>query len=127
MSLLVCFKQRSLYLFVNNIVVYRFSSFLKRLLETLNRGPDKQKARLSEYARKMTVLRINEKSLARRYTILSESEESLRKECSKLKDDITLMENAVTERIGYLTRYKVSSFNSYHFIHFSHVSYYVLC
>lgn len=77
------------------------------MLETLSREPDKQKARLAEYSRKLTVLRVNEKSLARRYTILSESEEHLRKECAKSREEVTSMENAVTERIGNLTRYKV--------------------
>ena len=78
------------------------------MLETLSRDPDRQKSRLSEYARKITLLRVNEKSLSRRYTILKESEEHVRKECSKLRNDITSVENAVVERIGYLTRYKVS-------------------
>ncbi|XP_065052482.1 centrosomal protein of 290 kDa-like [Rhopilema esculentum] len=78
----------------------------ERLLETLSRDPDRQKSRLSEYARKITLLRVNEKSLSRRYTILKESEEHVRKECSKLRNDITSVENAVVERIGYLTRYK---------------------
>ncbi len=73
----------------------------------MKQDPSKQKSRAAEYARKMTVLRVNEKSLARRYTILSESEDLLRKENNKLKADITTVENAVTERIGYLTRYQV--------------------
>ena len=74
----------------------------------MKQDPGKQKAKMAEYARKITVLRVNEKSLARRYTILQESEELLRKENSKLKTDITSVENAVTGRIGYLTRYKVT-------------------
>ena len=77
------------------------------MLETLNRSPEKQKARIAEYARKLTVLRVNEKSLVRRYTLLSESEEQVRKECNKLKDEVTSVETAVSERIGFLTRYKV--------------------
>ncbi|CAI9583379.1 unnamed protein product, partial [Staurois parvus] len=54
----------------------------------------------------MTVLRVNEKSLTRRYTTLLEMEQHLRKENSKLRDDISDMEVAVGERIGYLQRYK---------------------
>eukprot|EP00794_Sanderia_malayensis_P012922 gene12922-14254_t len=78
----------------------------KRLLDTLKHDPSRQKVALAECTRKLTVLRVNEKSLARRYTILQESEEHLRKERNKLKTDITAVENAITERIGYLTRYK---------------------
>ena len=91
------------------------------MIETLKKHPDKQKATIAEYARKLTVLRVNEKSLSRRYTILSDSEEQLRKECIKLKDDLTNVENAVTERIGYLTRYKVIAYFpvAYWFIQFA--------
>ena len=79
------------------------------MVETLSKSPESQKAKIAEYARKVTVLRVNEKSLSRRYTILSDSEEQLRKECSKLRDDFVRLEGAVTERIGYLTRYKVNA------------------
>ncbi len=51
--------------------------------------------------------RWNEKCLTRRYTTLLELEQHLRKENGKLKDDFTQMEAAVTERIGYLQRFKV--------------------
>lgn len=55
----------------------------------------------------MTVLRVNEKSLTRRYTTMLEMGQHLRKDNNKLRDDFTAMQVAVTERIGYLQRYKV--------------------
>lgn len=64
---------------------------------------------MSEAARKMTVLRVNEKSLSRRYTTLLEQEQHLRKENNKLKDDFVQMEVAITKRIGCLQRFKVCS------------------
>ncbi|XP_057185912.1 centrosomal protein of 290 kDa isoform X2 [Triplophysa rosa] len=75
-------------------------------LETLEKDPSETKRHLSETARKMTVLRVNEKCLTRRYTTLLELEQHLRKESNKLKDDFTQMEATVTERIGYLQRFK---------------------
>ncbi|XP_066265930.1 centrosomal protein of 290 kDa-like [Branchiostoma lanceolatum] len=77
-----------------------------RLLDTLEMAPDEQQRRLAEMTRKMTVLRVNEKSLTRRYTTLEEMETSLRKENTRLKNDIIAMEKSVAERIGYLQRYK---------------------
>ncbi|XP_063783728.1 centrosomal protein of 290 kDa [Pseudophryne corroboree] len=76
------------------------------LLETLKMEPDDMKKLLAENSRKMTVLRVNEKSLTRRYTTLLEMEQHLRKENDKLKNEISDMETAVGERIGYLQRYK---------------------
>ncbi|KAG9490439.1 hypothetical protein GDO78_006008 [Eleutherodactylus coqui] len=76
------------------------------LLETLKMGPDEIKKLLAENSRKMTVLRVNEKSLTRRYTTLLEMEQHLRKENDRLRSDISDMEAAVGERIGYLQRYK---------------------
>uniref|UniRef100_A0AAY4CHD6 BZIP domain-containing protein n=1 Tax=Denticeps clupeoides TaxID=299321 RepID=A0AAY4CHD6_9TELE len=61
---------------------------------------------ISEAARKMTVLRVNENSLTRRYTTLLELEQHLRKENSKLREDFVQMEATVIERIGYLQRFK---------------------
>ncbi|XP_039618116.1 centrosomal protein of 290 kDa-like [Polypterus senegalus] len=61
---------------------------------------------VAEAARKMIVLKVNEKTLTRRYTIELEMEQHLRKENSKLKNEITAMESAVTKKIGYLQRYK---------------------
>ncbi|KAM4747907.1 centrosomal protein of 290 kDa [Rhinophrynus dorsalis] len=83
----------------------------KNLLESLKVDPDELKTILAESSRKMTVLRVNEKSLTRRYTTLLEMEQHLRKENEKLKTEITEMEAAVGERIGYLQRYKdIASF-----------------
>nr|DBA31038.1 TPA: hypothetical protein GDO54_006953 [Pyxicephalus adspersus] len=82
-----------------------------KLLESLKSSPDQIKKLLAENARKMTVLRVNEKSLTRRYTTLLEMEQYLRKENGKLRDEISDMEAAVGERIGYLQRYKeISAF-----------------
>lgn len=55
----------------------------------------------------MTVLHVNEKSLTRHYTTLLEQEQHLRKDNNKLRDDFSTMQASVTQRIGYLTRYKV--------------------
>ncbi|XP_043083956.1 centrosomal protein of 290 kDa isoform X2 [Puntigrus tetrazona] len=75
-------------------------------LEALEKDPSEIRRELAEMARKMTVLKVNEKCLTRRYTTLLELEQHLRKENGKLKDDFTQMEAAVTERIGYLQRFK---------------------
>ncbi|KAF5897955.1 centrosomal protein [Clarias magur] len=75
-------------------------------LETLQQDPAEIKRHVAEAARKMTLLRVNERSLTRRYTTLMEQEQHLRKENNKLKDDSVQMEAAVTERIGYLQRFK---------------------
>ncbi|XP_040200100.1 centrosomal protein of 290 kDa [Rana temporaria] len=77
-----------------------------KLLDSLKMGPDEIKKVLAENSRKTTVLRVNEKSLTRRYTTLLEMEQHLRKENGKLRDEISDMEAAVGERIGYLQRYK---------------------
>ncbi|XP_069620487.1 centrosomal protein of 290 kDa isoform X1 [Ranitomeya imitator] len=76
------------------------------LVETLKMAPDEVKQLLSENFRKMTVLRVNEKSLTRRYTTLLEMEQHLRKENDKLRSEVSDMEVAVGERLGYLQRYK---------------------
>ncbi|XP_053317885.1 centrosomal protein of 290 kDa [Spea bombifrons] len=76
------------------------------LLDAMKVDPDEMKSLLAESARKMTVLRVNEKSLTRRYTTLLEMEQHLRKENLKLKDEVSEMEAAVGEKIGYLQRYK---------------------
>lgn len=59
--------------------------------------------------RKITVLRVNEKSLSRRYTAMQEVEAALRKENKKYKNDVVAMETTITERLGYLQRHKVRS------------------
>lgn len=74
----------------------------------LQKDPDEIKKQLAEAARKMTVLRVNEKSLTRHYTTLLEMEQHLRKENNKLKNEMIAMEAAVAERVGYLQRYKAS-------------------
>ncbi|KAB5571625.1 hypothetical protein PHYPO_G00227210 [Pangasianodon hypophthalmus] len=75
-------------------------------LEALQQDPAEIKRQVAEAARKTTLLRVNERSLTRRYTTLMEQEQHLRKENNKLKDDSVQMEAAVTERIGYLQRFK---------------------
>ncbi|KAG1939138.1 centrosomal protein of 290 kDa [Pimephales promelas] len=75
-------------------------------LEALEKDPNEIKQQLAETARKTLVLRVNEKCLTRRYTTLLELEQHLRKENGKLKDDFRNMEAVVTERIGYLQRFK---------------------
>ncbi|XP_067293286.1 centrosomal protein of 290 kDa isoform X2 [Pseudorasbora parva] len=75
-------------------------------IEAHEKDPSEIRRELAETARKMMVLRVNEKCLTRRYTTLLELEQHLRKENGKLKDDFSHMEAAVTERIGYLQRFK---------------------
>uniref|UniRef100_A0A8C5X331 Centrosomal protein 290 n=1 Tax=Malurus cyaneus samueli TaxID=2593467 RepID=A0A8C5X331_9PASS len=76
------------------------------LLDALQMDPDEAKKVLAENNRKITVLRVNEKSLTRQCTTLLEMERHLRKENEKLKGEITYMETAVTGKIGNLQRFK---------------------
>ncbi|NXG65233.1 CE290 protein, partial [Hemiprocne comata] len=76
------------------------------LLSALQLDPDETKKVLAENNRKITVLRVNERSLRRQYTTLLETERHLRKENEKLKDEIIQMETAVIGRIGDLQRFK---------------------
>ncbi|NWV93618.1 CE290 protein, partial [Machaerirhynchus nigripectus] len=76
------------------------------LLDALQMDPDETKKVLAENNRKITVLRVNEKSLTRQCTTLREMERHLRKENEKLKGEITHMETAVTGKIGNLQRFK---------------------
>ncbi|XP_066039440.1 centrosomal protein of 290 kDa isoform X1 [Chamaea fasciata] len=76
------------------------------LLDALQMDPDETKKVLAENNRKITVLRVNEKSLTRKCTTLLEMERHLRKENEKLKGEITNMETAVTGKIGNLQRFK---------------------
>ncbi|NWT97533.1 CE290 protein, partial [Urocynchramus pylzowi] len=76
------------------------------LLDALQMDPDEIKKLLAENNRKITVLRVNEKSLTRQCTTLLEMERHLRKENDKLKGEITHMETAVTGKIGNLQRFK---------------------
>lgn len=80
----------------------------KELLGTLHKDPNETRRHLSEALRKLTVLRVNEKKLSRRYVTLVEQEQHLRKENNKLKDESGQMQASVTQRLGYLQRYKVS-------------------
>ncbi|KAM9174143.1 centrosomal protein of 290 kDa [Pangshura tecta] len=76
------------------------------LLDALQLGTDETKKLLAENSRKMTVLRVNERSLTRQYTTLLEMERHLRKENEKQKAELTSMETAVGEKIGHLQRFK---------------------
>ncbi|XP_056307502.1 centrosomal protein of 290 kDa [Danio aesculapii] len=76
------------------------------MLDTLEKDPSEIRREMAETGRKIMVLRVNEKCLTRRYTTLLELEQHLRKENAKLKEDFTQMQAAVTERIGYLQRFK---------------------
>ncbi|XP_062440904.1 centrosomal protein of 290 kDa isoform X2 [Rhea pennata] len=76
------------------------------LLSALQMDPNETKKLLAENNRKITVLRVNERSLTRRCTTLLEMEQHLRKENEKLKDEITHIETAVTKKIGHLQRFK---------------------
>lgn len=80
---------------------------MQNLLSTLQLDPDETKKVLAENNRKITVLRVNERSLTRQYTTLLETERHLRKENDKLKGEITHMETAVIGKIGNLQRFKV--------------------
>lgn len=76
-------------------------------MDMMNQDESETKRRLADSARKMTVLRVNEKALSRKYTMMQEVEASLRKEVIRLRNETIAMETAVTERLGYLQRYKV--------------------
>ncbi|KAM6146478.1 centrosomal protein of 290 kDa isoform 6-T6 [Phoenicopterus ruber ruber] len=76
------------------------------LLSALQLDPDETKKVLAENNRKITVLRVNERSLTRQYTTLLETERHLRKENEKLKGEITHIEIAVLGKIGNLQRFK---------------------
>ncbi|XP_065911878.1 centrosomal protein of 290 kDa-like isoform X3 [Dysidea avara] len=82
------------------------SSHLLTVQEALSSDPDSSKQKLSEFSRKITVLRVNERSLTRKLTILQTSENALKKENAKLKQDLVELENSIKERLGYLQRYK---------------------
>uniref|UniRef100_A0A3Q3L2Y2 Centrosomal protein 290 n=1 Tax=Labrus bergylta TaxID=56723 RepID=A0A3Q3L2Y2_9LABR len=78
----------------------------KELLDTLQKDPEEINRQLSEVLRNMTVLKVNEKKLTRRYITLLEQEQHLRKENGKLRDDSSQMQASVTQRMGYLQRFK---------------------
>nr|XP_056702499.1 centrosomal protein of 290 kDa [Euleptes europaea] len=76
------------------------------LLDALQKEGDDSKQLLAEYSRKMTVLRVNERSMTRQYTTLLEMEKHLRKQNEKMKTELTSMETTVGEKIGHLQRFK---------------------
>ncbi|KAM8821060.1 centrosomal protein of 290 kDa [Eudromia elegans] len=76
------------------------------LLKALQMDPNETKKILAENNRKITVLRVNERSLTRQCTTLLEMEQHLRKENEKLKSEITQIESTVTGKIGHLQRFK---------------------
>ncbi|GFR72659.1 centrosomal protein of 290 kDa [Elysia marginata] len=77
-----------------------------RLCETLSHDDVEVRRRLSEMTRRITVLRVNEKALTRRYQTMEEVEVQLRKEVNRARNEMNQMETAVSERMGYLQRYK---------------------
>ncbi|KAL4233575.1 hypothetical protein ACF0H5_008256 [Mactra antiquata] len=77
-----------------------------RLIDTLNHDDKEIKRRLSDMTRRITVYRVNEKALTRRYQTMEEMDGQQRREISRLKNEMVQMEQAVSERIGYLQRYK---------------------
>ncbi|XP_045893329.1 centrosomal protein of 290 kDa isoform X2 [Micropterus dolomieu] len=87
---------------VDDVKIQEFNE----LLDTLLKDPEEIRRQLSEALRKLTVLKVNEKKLTRRYITLLEQEQHLRKENSKLRDESSHMQASVTQRIGYLQRYK---------------------
>lgn len=83
---------------------------------------------LAELTRKITVLRVNEKSLTRRYTLLQDTEKAVRKENTKLHNGMMELEAAVTKKIGDLQRHKVSlDHDHYGMINFSWWTFEAIC
>ncbi|XP_068168662.1 centrosomal protein of 290 kDa isoform X7 [Antennarius striatus] len=76
------------------------------LLDTLHKDPDEVRSQLGEALRKLTVLKVNEQKLTRRYSNLLEREQHLLKENSRLREESVHMQASVTQRMGYLQRYK---------------------
>ncbi|XP_025905533.1 centrosomal protein of 290 kDa isoform X3 [Nothoprocta perdicaria] len=76
------------------------------LLNALQMDPNETKKLLAENYRKITVLRVNERSLTRQCTTLLEMEQHLRKENEKLKGEITDIESTIAGKIGHLQRFK---------------------
>ncbi|XP_053112332.1 centrosomal protein of 290 kDa isoform X6 [Hemicordylus capensis] len=76
------------------------------LLDALQKDSDDSKRLFADYSRKITVLRVNERSMTRQYTTLLEMERHLRKENEKMKAELTSVESTVEEKIGHLQRFK---------------------
>nr|CAB3229962.1 centrosomal protein of 290 kDa [Phallusia mammillata] len=77
-----------------------------RLLDALKSNPDDMKKKLAETSRKVSLLRVNEKTLIRRHRALESTEDLLTQQNTRLRNEISQMEKAVSERIGYLERYR---------------------
>ena len=78
------------------------------MTDTLSQDDVEVRRRLADMTRKITVLRVNEKALTRRYSAMQDIEGKLRKDLTRLRNDMMNMETAVSERLGYLQRHKVS-------------------
>ncbi|XP_069705746.1 centrosomal protein of 290 kDa isoform X2 [Periplaneta americana] len=77
--------------------------------EALSKDEAEQKQLLAESAKRMALNMSNMKVLGRKCKALQNLENYLRKENSKLKDDMGSIECAVTQRIGELQRHKEMS------------------
>eukprot|EP00912_Choanoflagellata_sp_UC4_P000234 UC4_evm2s146 len=77
---------------------------LQATISSCERG--EWKHQLAEYAGRMNLLVQNEIVLKRRYTVLESSESNLKKQNSKLRNDISQIQKTMEERILYLTQYK---------------------
>ncbi|KAM3833500.1 centrosomal protein of 290 kDa isoform 2-T2 [Vipera latastei] len=76
------------------------------LLDALEKDSDDTKQLFADYSRKITVLRVNERSMTRKYATLLEMERHLRKENEKMKTEMISVEVTVREKIGSLQRFK---------------------
>ncbi|CAF1054482.1 unnamed protein product [Rotaria sordida] len=77
-----------------------------RLLNTLEQDDAEVRRRIAEVTRKITVLRVNEKALARKILSYQDIETKLRKDNTKLRTEVIDMEVAVQTRLSYLQRFK---------------------
>ncbi|XP_071113169.1 centrosomal protein of 290 kDa-like [Haliotis cracherodii] len=77
-----------------------------RLVDTLGKDDVEVRRRLADMTRKITTLRVNEKALTRRYQIMEEIDTRLRKELHQQRNEITQIQSAISERLGYLSRFK---------------------
>jgi peptidoglycan hydrolase CwlO-like protein len=75
--------------------------------EVMSKGDDEQKRLIAENARRMAVTMADMTALGRKCRALQNLESYMRRENTKLKDEMASMESAVTKRIGELQRHKV--------------------
>ncbi|CAF0721783.1 unnamed protein product [Adineta steineri] len=80
-----------------------------RLLNTLEQDDVEVRRRIAELTRKITVLRVNEKTLGRKILSYQDIETHLRKDNTKLRTEVVDMEVAVQTRLNYLQRFKDTS------------------